>query len=363
MHTAISIVTKNNKSEVIDLNGRLVGDKHPTYFIAEIGNNHNGDFYLAKRSIEAAAAAGAHAVKFQKRSIPDTFARELRDRPQTEGVIKGRSYGEYRQELELDFHQFSDLQQIASELGITFFATPFDFPSLEFLEKLEVPYYKIASFDVTNLPLIRAIAKTSKPIVLSTGMASAEEVKTAVDHIQQVHSDIILLHCVSVYPSPDSTINLSGMQWLKQNFTPLHVGYSGHEPDILPSLVAIAQGAKVVERHFTLSKSLNGPDHATVSIEPDEFKEMVQASGRIHLMQGKHAKSVLPEEQKTRDKHSKSLVSAVNIPKGTRISEEMLVCKSPGYGLKPGDINILVGRVALKDIDIDTVLRLEDFGT
>lgn len=346
--------------EWVYLGPHKVGRGHPTYFIAEIGNNHNGDFYLAKREVEEAAKAGAHAVKFQKRFVKDTFAKELRDKPQTKGEIAGKTYGEYREGLELSFDDFTRLKEIAEFNNVSFFATPFDLPSVDFLERVGVPFYKIASFDVTNLPLLERVAKTGKPVILSTGMATLEEVDEAVLAILRHHNNLVLLHCVSVYPSPDEHINLGALRLLKRLYSPLPIGYSGHERDILPTQVALAHGAAVVERHFTLSRSLPGPDHASVSIEPELFKEMVKSAARIRVLYGKGEKELLEEERVTREKHGKSVVAAVQIARGTVLTAAMLTCKSPGYGLRPRELPALVGRRALADIPADSVVRHED---
>lgn len=344
----------------IRLGKATIGVGQPTYFIAEIGNNHNGDFFLARRSIEEAARAGAHAVKLQKRSIPDVFAKELRDQPLTKGEIKGDTYGEYREGLEFSLEDFRKLRDVAEANGVDFFATPFDLPSVDFLEKVGIPFYKIASFDLTNLPLLDRVARLKKPIILSTGMASWEEVDEGVATILAHHAEIILLHCVSVYPSPDPTINLNAMRALGTRYAPLPVGYSGHEPDILPSVLAVSQGATVIERHLTLSRRLPGPDHGTVSIEPPVFEEMVKMSARVQTILGKAEKGVLEQEKSARAKHAKSIVATKPIAKGASITAEMLTCKSPGYGLGPRELGEVVGRQAARDIESDAVLRRED---
>ena len=346
--------------KIVNLGSCKVGEDQETYFIAEIGNNHNGDFFIAKKSIEEAAKAGAHAVKFQKRFISETFAKELSEKPQNNGAIKGDTYGEYREGLEFSFEDFISLKKVAEENKVDFFVTPFDIKSADFLEEIGVPFYKIASFDLTNLPLLEHVAKFGKPIILSTGMASHEEVKEAVSVITKHHKDLILLHCVSVYPTPDEHINLGSMQSLINSFPEIPVGYSGHEQDILPSLIAISQGATIIERHFTLSRFLPGPDHGSVSIEPDVFRELVDGSLRIRAMQGGSEKILHNEEQAARDKHSKSIVVATPISKGTVITSEMLTCKSPGYGMKPRLLPTVIGKTAIADIEEDTVLRAED---
>lgn len=352
----------NNLPSKIRVGNKIIGEGEPAFFIAEIGNNHNGDYYLAKRTIEKTVKAGAQAVKFQKRFINETFAQELINKPQTKDQIFGKTYGEYRQALEFDLEFFKKLKEFSENLGIIFFATPFDKKSVDFLEEVGVPLYKIASFDVTHLPLVEYIAKKGKPIILSTGMANLEEVDEAVETILQYNPNLVILHCVSVYPAIDERLNLLSIQFLKERYAPLPVGYSGHEKDFIPTLAAIALGARCIERHITLDKELPGPDHATVSIEPDEFKAMIDETRRIEKALGRPGKFLFEEEMKTRDKHSKSIVSKVRIPVGKTITADMLVCKSPGYGLKPRLISKVIGCVAKKDIDEDCVIKGEDIG-
>lgn len=346
----------NNLQERIKIGNVYVGKGEPAYFIAEIGNNHNGDFYLAKRTIEEAVKAGANAVKFQKRFISETFAKELREKPQTKDQIYGKTYGEYREALELDKEEFTKLKQYAEGLGVTFFATPFDHKSADFLEEVGQDVYKIASFDVTNLPLLEHVAKKGKPVILSTGMSSIEEIDEAVATILKHNKQLMVLHCVSIYPSAEDKLNLCTIPFFASRYAPLPVGYSGHEQDYIPTLAAISLGAKVVERHITLDKAMPGPDHATVSIEPDEFKAMVAGTRRIEKALGVVRSEVLPDEMKTREKHSKSIVSTVAIPAGTVIAAHMVMCKSPGYGLKPNMLGKIIGKKVTIDVREDSVL-------
>ena len=336
-----------------------VGEGEPAYFIAEIGNNHNGDFYLAKRTIEESVKAGANAVKFQKRFISETFAKELREKPQTKDQIYGKTYGEYRQALELDKEEFIKLKEYAEGLGVTFFATPFDHKSADFLEEVGQDLYKIASFDVTNLPLLEHVAKKGKPVILSTGMSSIEEIDEAVETILKHNKQLMVLHCVSIYPSAEDKLNLRTVPFFADRYAPLPVGYSGHEQDYIPTLAAISLGAKVVERHITLDKAMPGPDHATVSIDPKEFTAMVAGSRRIEKALGVRRSEVLPDEMGTRNKHSKSIVSSTKIPAGTVITASMVMCKSPGYGLKPNMLPSLIGKKVTVDIDEDSVIAKE----
>lgn len=342
------------------MGSRYIGEGEPTYFIAEIGNNHNGDYYLAKRTIEKAVEAGADAVKLQKRFVTETFAAELLERPQTKDQVFGKTYREYREAQELNREEFVQLKKYAEQLGVFFFATPFDRKSVDFLDEIGVDVYKIASFDVTNLPLLEYVAQKRKPVILSSGASTIEELDAAVETILKHHSDLVINHCVSIYPTPDEKLNLATITFLKNRYQPLPIGYSGHEQDILPSIVSVALGARAIERHITLDKALPGPDHATVSIEPDEFRQMIEGVRRIEKAMGVGAKALVDGELEKRSKHGKSVVSACEIPAGTFITAEMLTCKSPGYGLSPARLQAVVGKLARVHIPVDTVIKAED---
>ena len=334
-----------------------IGPEDPVFFIAEIGNNHNGDYFLAKKTIEAAAASGANAVKFQKRFIDEVFTKEMQKRPQVKDQVYGKTYGEYRRSLELDADEFRKLKKVAEDLGLVFFATPFDVKSVDFLERIGVPLYKLSSFDVTNLPLLEYVARKGKHIILSVGMSDLSEVDEAVETILRHNTALLLKHCVAVYPAPDELLNLNVITTLRERYAPLPIGYSGHEKDILPSLAAVVLGARSIERHFTLDKSLPGPDHGTVSLEPAEFKRLVNETRRLELALGTAEKKLMEAECKTREKHSKSLVSARAIKKGAVITKSMLTVKSPGHGLKPNRAADIVGKQASVAIPKDAVIE------
>ena len=345
-----------NLSGRIKVGNKYIGEGEPTFFIAEIGNNHNGDYFLAKRTIEEAVKAGASAVKLQKRFIDEVFNKELREKPQTKDQIFGKTYGEYRQALELDFDEFVKLKKVSQDLGTIFFATPFDKKSVDFLDKVGVDLYKIASFDVTNIPLLEYVAQKGKPMILSTGMSSIEEVDEAVETILKYNNQLVILHCVSVYPTNDERLNLLSVPFLKERYAPLPVGYSGHEKDFAPTLAAVTLGAKCIERHITIDKKLPGPDHATVSIDIPEFKAMIEGARRVEKALGKYGKFLFEEEMGTRHKHAKSLVAKKAIPAGTTITADMVVFKSPGSGLKPNMISKIIGKKVKTALAEDMVI-------
>lgn len=341
----------------VKIGKRYVGRGEPVFMIAEIGNNHNGDFELAKGLIMKAKEAGAEAVKFQRRTLDQVFTKEALDAPYNKPSSLGATYGEHRAKLELTREQFLDLKAFAKKLDLIFFCTPFDRLSVEFLEDIGVDAYKIASFDVTNVPLIELVAQQNKPIILSTGMSTMEEMDEAVETILRHNNRLVILHCVSIYPTPDDKLDLGVIPVIKRRYRPLPVGYSGHETDILPTLTAVSLGAKVIERHFTMDKSMTGPDHV-LSLTPDEMSRCIKDIRRIETMMGEE-KSLDEEEVKTRDKHSKSLVAARTIPAGSQITLEMITVKSPGTGLKPNMIHKIVGKVARREIIQDTHIPKE----
>jgi len=348
----------------IKVGNKYIGEGEPVFITADIGCNHNGDYFLAKKEIEAAAKAGVDAVKLQKRFINEVAAKELLERVQTKDQLFGKTYKEYREKLELNQEDYYKLKVYAEELGLVFFATPFDCKSVDFLEAVGVMVYKIASQDQTHLPLIEYIAKLNKPVIISLGAASLEESDLAIKTILKYNQQVIVQYCVSAYPTIDENQHQLNIPFLIDRYKPLPVGYSGHENTVLSSLVAVSLGAKTVERHFTLDKSLPGPDHGTVSLEPNELREMVENIRRIEKILGQPKKQLWAYEQRFRDKHGVSLVSVRRIPAGTYITQEMLTIKSPGYGLNPIDLPKVIGKRVKIDIEEDIVIiadHLEDY--
>lgn len=335
-----------------------VGDGRPVFVIAEIGNNHNGDFDLAMKLIKTAKESGADAVKFQKRNVEEVFTKEMREMPYDNPRSLAPTYGEHRKKLEFTKDQFIAFKKYAEELGLVFFVTPFDKDSADFLESIGVHAYKISSFDLTNLPLLEHIAKKGKPMLLSTGMATLEEIDQAIETILNHNDRLIVNHCTSIYPTPDEEIDLNMVRVLKERYSPLPVGYSGHEPDILPTVASVGLGARTVERHFTLDKKMRGSDHH-MSIEPQDFKAMVDQIRRLEKILGSSEKRIHTAEVPIREKHAKSIIAKKDIKKGQVITAEMLGLKSPGSGLKPVFLDKVIGRIAKRDIAEDTVLPKE----
>ena len=341
----------------IEIAGRLVGEGHPCYIIAEAGVNHNGDPELAHKLIDIAADAGADAVKFQKRTPADILTAEALERPYTVPTSLGATYGEHRERLELSAEVYQSLIEHAKTRNITLLASGWDVRSIDFLEALGMPAYKIASADCSNLPLIEYIAKLGKPVLLSTGMSDLAEVDEAVDTIRRHNDQLVLFQCTSTYPTDNDQLNLRVILTYKARYGCV-VGYSGHERGLAPTEAAVALGANVIERHFTIDRTMIGPDHAA-SLEPMGLQRLVRNIRNIEKALGSPEKKMQPAERAVRDRLAKSIVASRDIPAGTTISADMLTVKGPGTGLKPSVLPLVIGVVAETEIAGDTLVPVE----
>lgn len=320
--------------------------KGRTFIIAEIGNNHNGSFERAIEMIDLAQAAGADCVKFQMRHLDLVYRKsslnKCGDDLGTEYVIDLLK----RFELSVDEHR--KLANYCANIGILYLCTPWDARSVDVLETFGIPAYKVASADLTNAPLLYRISQTGKPLILSTGMSIREEVETAVAFLNQREAKFVLLHCNSTYPAPLHDINLNWMAALRR-IHPL-VGYSGHERGVNVSLAAIALGACVIERHFTLDRRMEGPDHAA-SLVPSEFARMVEGIREIEQAIGQGTERRLSQgEMINRENLAKSLVAATNLVCGTVLCPQHIKIRSPGLGLSPQSYEALLGRTLNRDM-------------
>jgi len=279
---------------------RYVGETYSPFIIAEIGNNHNGDIKNAFELIKIASDIGVDAVKFQVKNIEKSFSKDLLDSPYINENSFGKTYREHKQALEFTKEELIELYEFSKKLGIICFSTPFDIDSVNLLESIGNPIYKISSFHVTDLSLIESIAKTKKPILMSTGMSSLEEIDKAVKLIRSHHDNLTLLQCTSCYPTDDEDVNLNVIPSLRSRYD-CPVGYSGHERGIAICTSAVALGACIIERHFTTDRTLKGPDHAS-SIEPIGMKDIVTRSKKIFNALGNPNKTVLESELKNRKK-------------------------------------------------------------
>ena len=281
-------------------NDRFVGKNEEPFFIAEIGNNHNGDLELAKKMIKICKQIKVDAVKFQVKDVETAFSKELLDKPYLGPNSFGKTYREHKQALEFSKEELKIIYDYAKSLNIVCFATPFDIKSVELLEELENPIYKISSFHVADLELIKSVAKTSKPIIMSTGMSSIEEIDNAVKIIREFHDNLILLQCTSCYPTDDEDMNLKVIQTLQKRYN-CPVGYSSHEKGVGITPSSVALGASVIERHFTLDRTMKGPDHAS-SVEPTGMKLIIVRAKRLFTALGTSEKTVLDSELDNRKK-------------------------------------------------------------
>jgi len=279
---------------------RSIGENEYPFVIAEIGNNHNGDIDIAMKMIKIAKDIGVDAVKFQVKDVETAFSKDLLDSQYDGPNSFGKTYREHKMALEFSKQQLKQLYDYSNQLGIICFSTPFDVESVKLLEDLNNPLYKISSFHVTDLKLIEVICKTNKPIILSTGMSTIQEIDKAVNLIKQYHQNFILLQCTSCYPTQDKDVNLNVIPFFQQRYDCL-VGYSGHEKGLAITTASIALGSCLIERHFTLDRTMKGPDHAS-SVEPTGMSLIVVRAKRISDALGTSEKTVLDCELANRKK-------------------------------------------------------------
>jgi sialic acid synthase SpsE len=316
---------------------------------------------LGAKLVEIAAESGADAVKFQKRTVQDILITEALERPYLTPTSLGATYGEHREKLELSEADWQVLRERCQQHNIVLLASGWDARSVDFLDELGVPAYKTASADLTNLPLLEHTARKGKPMFMSTGMATLDEVAEALEVVRKhVGDQVVLLQCTSLYPCDNDKLNLRVMQTYRETFDVL-VGYSGHERGLAPTEAAAALGACVIERHFTVDRTMVGPDHAA-SLEPEGLRRLIRNIRNIEKALGDGKKQILPEELSVRDRLAKSVVAAREIPAGTVITAEMLTTKGPGSGLAPRHIRDLCGLIAQTTMPRDTLVPLEALG-
>jgi sialic acid synthase len=347
-------------SRHLRVDGFDIHDGSKCYVVAEIGHNHQGDVEQAKQLIRAAHEWGVNAVKLQKRSNRTLFTREFYDQPYDNEFSFGLTYGEHREALELDADEYCELQRYAREVGITLFATAFDFESADMLAELDVPAFKFASGDLRNTPLQRYVAALGKPMFLSTGGGTIEDVQRAVDTILPINGQLCVLQCTAAYPAQTEDLNLSVITTLRARFPELVVGLSDHQNGIAMALVAYMLGARVIEKHFTLDHALKGTDHA-FSLMPDGMRRLVRDLHRIPAALGNGVKRPLPVEAKPLEKMGKKLVAAHDLEAGHVLTPEDVAIKSPADGgLPPYELDRIVGMRLLRPLRPDQNVELAD---
>lgn len=330
----------------------------PILIIAEAGVNHNGSLQRAKEMALTAKNAGADIVKFQT-AVPELVVSKFAEKAEYQKVQTGaeESQLEMTRKIHFDFESHRQLKAYCDEIGIRYLSTPFDLDSIDFLATLDMPIWKIPSGEITNLPYLEKVAALEKPVILSTGMSTLDEIEQALSILEDGGAqDIILLHCNTEYPTPYCDANLLAMEDLAQQFG-LPVGYSDHTQGIEADIAAAALGACVIEKHFTLDKTLPGPDH-TASLEPDELCHMVRSIRNVELALGSGEKHVTQSEAKNKDIARKSIMAKTDIKKGEIFTSDNLIVKRPGDGVSPMRWYEVLGKTAKRDFAEDEKIEL-----
>lgn len=344
----------------LKIGNRIITDDD-CFVIAEIGANHMGDPDLCERMIIEAAKCGVDAVKMQKRNNREMFTKTALATPYANELSYGATYGEHREYLDwFGRKEFLRFKTVAQKYGVLFFATPFEEDSAEFLHEIGVPLWKIASCDVTNIPLCKKVAEYGQPMIVSTGGATMDEIITLFDAIYPINRNFAILHCISTYPNDDSVLNLNFIHHLRAKFPFQPIGFSSHHPGVLPLMVARTLGASIFEVHFTLNRGERGTDHG-FSMEPRGLETICQDLKRIGIMLGKGEKEVLPREKDGFiRKMGKSVYVNRQMMAGETLDRSVLCVKSPAGGLKPSEFDEIVGKTLLNDLSTGVALQKED---
>jgi len=335
-----------------------IADQTDCYVIAEVGHNHQGSVEQCKKIFDEAVACGAHAVKLQKRDNRTLYTRDFFNKPYDNENSFGPTYGEHREALEFDRAEYRELQDYADELGVTFFATGFDHPSVEFLADLDMPAYKVASADLTNTPLLRHVASIGKPVIISTGASTLDDVRRGYETVAETNSQVAVLQCTSGYPAAFEELDLKVIQTYRELFPESVVGLSSHDNGIAMAVAAYVLGARIVEKHFTLNRAMKGTDHR-FSLEPQGLRKLVRDLKRTRVALGDGAKQMYQSEVEPSLKMGKKLVARRELPAGHVLREEDLAAKSPGDGLPPYELDRVVGRALRHPLPADGALTFE----
>lgn len=345
----------------IKIGDRWIGPGHPCFIIAEAGVNHNGDMRIAHQLIDAAVKARADAVKFQS-FISEELVTFETPKAEYQKKTTGGTNSQYEmlKALELTAENQAELKEHCTNKQILYLCTPYEKSSADMLEKIDIAAFKIASTDTTNIPFLKYIAGKGRPVILSTGMSSIEEVEQAYNTLNTagLNSKIIILHCTSEYPAPIEETNLLAMLTMQQVFS-CPVGFSDHTAGLGASPLAVAIGACVIEKHFTLDRSMPGPDHRA-SLEPDELADLVRNVRQVEAALGDGIKRPVPSELKNKSRMQKSLVARCDISAGQLITSDHLTCKRPASGLSPSWFDRILGKRALVDIAKDGMITLSN---
>ncbi|XP_070540016.1 sialic acid synthase-like [Ptychodera flava] len=333
--------------------GRMIGGNHSCFFIAEIGQNHQGDIEIAKKMIKVAKDCGADCAKFQKSELQFKFNKAALARPYTSPHSWGPTYGEHKEHLEFSHEQYRELKAYAESVGILMGASGMDEKAVDFLDELGLPFFKVGSGDTNNLPYLKHTAKKGRPMIISSGMQTMETMREVYKTVKPINDKFCFLQCTSAYPLEPEDVHLNIMKEYEKEFPDIPVGYSGHESGMTITLAAVAMGAKIVERHITLDKTWKGNDHKA-SLEPDELKELITQIRVVERAMGSRVKEMRPCELPTFNKLGKSVVAACDISAGTPLTLDMLTVKvAEPKGYPPENIFDLVGKKLKKSVEND----------
>jgi len=342
----------------LEIDGTTIGDATDCYVIAEIGHNHQGDLDQAKELFQKAHECGADAVKLQKRHNKSLYTADYFHRPYEHENSFGPTYGTHREALEFDRDEYQELKNFTQELGVTFFATAFDFQSADFLADLDMPVYKIASGDLTNTPLLRYVGEIGKPVIFSTGAGTLDDVRRAYETVAEVNDQVAVLQCTAGYPAEFEELDLRVIETYRQLFPEAVVGFSGHDSGIAMAVAAYVLGARIIEKHFTLNRAMKGTDHA-FSLEVPGLTRMVRDIRRTRGALGDGTKKMYQSESDPALKMGKKLVAARDLPAGHSLAADDVALKSPGDGLPPYELDRFIGRTLRHPVGEDSALTFE----
>jgi sialic acid synthase len=345
----------------IKIENKTVNDYSDCYVIAEIGHNHQGNVETCKQLFRAAKECGADSVKLQKRDNRSLYTKAMYDQPYDNENSYGATYGEHREALEFGKDEYKELQNYARELGMAFFATAFDFKSADFLESLDVPAYKIASGDLKSIPLIKYVASFKKPLVVSTGGGTLEDVRRMYEAVMPINQQLAILQCTAGYPPAFEELDLKVIETFRKEFPEAVIGFSSHDNGIAMAVAGYVLGARVIEKHFTLNRAMKGTDHA-FSLEPVGLRKMVRDLKRTRIALGDGKKKSYPSEQKPLVKMGKKLVAARDLPVGHVLKATDIAIKSTGDGVAPYELDKFVGKKLAVAVSEDHNLTFEAIG-
>lgn len=346
-------------SRELIIDGTIINDQSDCYVIAEIGHNHQGDVEKCKELFRVAKSCGANAVKLQKRDNRTLFTREMYNSKYNSENAFGDTYGAHREFLEFGFDEYQELQKYAKELDITFFSTAFDINSADFLKRLDMPAYKIASGDLTNIPLLKYVARIGKPMVISTGGGTAEDVRRAYEAVKPINKQFAILQCSAGYPPAWEELNLRVIETFRKDFPDIVIGLSSHDSGIAMGPVGYVLGARIIEKHFTLNRAWKGTDHA-FSLEHSGMEKLVRDLKRTRIALGDGIKRRYDSEMKPLYKMAKKIVVARDLPKDHVLTLNDLTVRSPNDGLPPYEIEKLVGKRLKRPMTEDYSISFAD---